>query len=81
MHPLSFIRGALFGAFVMYLFAPRSGVETRRMFTEKGQDLKNSLGDLANTVKNEVTAAGQSNTTEEPIPLPSSTYKPMTYQS
>jgi gas vesicle protein len=81
MHPLSFIRGALFGAFVMYLFAPRSGAETRRMFSEKGENLKNTLGDLANTVKDEVTAAQQSNTTDEALPLPTSnTYKPMTYQ-
>jgi gas vesicle protein len=80
MHPLSFIRGALFGAFVMYLFAPRSGAETRRIFSQKGEDLKNTLGDIANTVKNEVTAAGQQNTTDEALPLPTSdTYKPMTY--
>lgn len=81
MHPLSFIRGALFGAFVMYLFAPRSGAETRRMFSQKGEDLKNTLGDIANTVKDEVTMAQQNSTTDETLSLTSSnTYKPMTYQ-
>jgi len=81
MHPLSFIRGALFGAFVMYLFAPRSGAETRRMFSQKGEDLKNTLGDIANTVKDEVTMAQQNSTTDETLSLTSTnTYKPMTYQ-
>ena len=56
MHPLSFIRGALFGAFVMYLFAPRSGAETRKMFAQKGEDLKNTLGDIAGSVTNDVTS-------------------------
>ncbi len=65
MHPLSFIRGALFGAFIMYLFAPRSGEETRRMFTQKGENLKNTLGDIANTVANEVTP--QQTTTDEAL--------------
>ena len=81
MHPLSFIRGALFGAFVMYLFAPRSGADTRRMFAEKGENLKNTLGDLANTVKDEVTASQQTSS-DEALPLPASnTYRPMTYQA
>jgi len=78
MHPLSFIRGALFGAFVMYLFAPRSGAETRRMFAEKGENLKNTLGDIANTVADEVTP--QQSTASESLLVSSDTYKPMTYQ-
>ena len=79
MHPLSFIRGALFGAFVMYLFAPRSGAETRRMFAQKGEDLKNTLGDIASTVTNEVTSQHE-DTTDEAVLIASGTYKPMTYQ-
>jgi len=78
MHPLSFIRGALFGAFVMYLFAPRSGAETRRMFAEKGENLKNTLGDIANTVADEVTT--QPAATDQALIVTSDTYKPMTYQ-
>jgi len=78
MHPLSFIRGALFGAFVMYLFAPRSGAETRRMFAEKGEDLKNTLGNIADTVADEVSP--QQTTTDESIVMASGTYRPMTYQ-
>jgi len=78
MHPLSFIRGALFGAFIMYLFAPRSGAETRRMFAEKGEDLKNTLGNIADTVADEVSP--QQTTTDESIVMASGTYRPMTYQ-
>ncbi|TKK68591.1 YtxH domain-containing protein [Ilyomonas limi] len=78
MHPLSFIRGALFGAFVMYLFAPRSGAETRRMFAQKGEDLKNTLGNIADTVANEVSA--QPTETDEAVVIASGTYRPMTYQ-
>lgn len=80
MHPLSFIRGALFGAFVMYLFAPRSGAETRRMFAQKGENLKNTLGDIASTVTDEITTQTQSITTEEAVLVPAGSYKPMTYQ-
>ena len=79
MHPLSFIRGALFGAFVMYLFAPRSGAETRRMFAQKGEDLKNTLGDIAGTVTNEVTSQHE-DTSDEAMLIATGTYKPMTYQ-
>jgi gas vesicle protein len=82
MHPISFLRGALFGAFVMYLFAPRSGADTRRMLTQTGENLKNTLGDLAGNVANDVSSAAQQATSpDEAIPLPASnTYKPMTYQ-
>lgn len=79
MHPLSFIRGALFGAFVMYLFAPRSGAETRKMFAEKGESLKNTLGDIAGSVTDEV-ASRHTSTTDEGILITSDTYRPMTYQ-
>ncbi len=80
MHPVSFFRGVLFGAFVMYLFAPRSGAETRRMLTQTSDNLKNTLGDIAGSITGETT--GQSIiTTDEALPVTSSnTYKPMTYQ-
>jgi gas vesicle protein len=78
MHPLSFIRGALFGAFIMYLFAPRSGAETRRMFAQKGEDLKNTLGNIADTVADEVSP--QPTATDEEVIIASGTYRPMTYQ-
>jgi len=82
MHPISFIRGALFGAFVMYLFAPRSGAETRKMFAQKGESLKNTLGDIAGSVTDEISSATQhqDNATDEAVLVTAGTYKPMTYQ-
>lgn len=81
MHPLSFIRGALFGAFIMYLFAPRSGEETRRMFAQQGDNLKKSLGDIAGTVTDELTAANQQNNTQdEAVLIAAGTFRPMTYE-
>lgn len=78
MHPISFFRGALFGAFIMYLFAPRSGAETRQMLTQTGENLKNTLGDLAGNVANDVSSAAQEATNNEALPLPASnSYKPM----
>lgn len=82
MHLLSFIRGALFGGFIVYLFAPRSGEETRRMITQKGDDLKNvvqnTFGDIVSSVSDEVTP--QRNAQPEDLPYASNSYKPMTYQ-
>ncbi len=82
MHPLSFFRGVLFGGFIVYLFAPRSGAETRRMITQKGDDLKNvvqnTFSDIAGSVADEVTS--QRNTQQEELPYASNSYKPMTYQ-
>lgn len=45
MHLLSFLRGMAFGGFLVYLFAPRSGAETRQMLAERGNDLKKLLAD------------------------------------
>ncbi len=45
MHLLSFLRGAAFGGLLVYLFAPRSGAETRRMLAERGNDLKKLVSD------------------------------------
>ena len=45
MHLLSFLRGAAFGGLLVYLFAPRSGAETRQMIAEKGSDFRKLLSD------------------------------------
>ena len=45
MHLLSFLRGAAFGGLLVYLFAPRSGAETRKMLAERGNDLKKLVSD------------------------------------
>ena len=45
MHLVSFLRGMAFGGFLVYLFAPRSGEETRQMLAQRGNDLKKLLAD------------------------------------
>ncbi len=45
MHLLSFLRGAAFGGLLVYLFAPRSGAETREMLAQRGNNLKQMLSD------------------------------------
>ena len=45
MHLLSFLRGMAFGGLLVYLFAPRSGAETRQMIAEKGSDFRKLLSD------------------------------------
>ena len=45
MHLVSFLRGMAFGGLLVYLFAPRSGVETREMLAQKGNDLKKLVSD------------------------------------
>ena len=45
MHLVSFLRGMAFGGLLVYLFAPRSGAETRQMLTERGNDLKKLVSD------------------------------------
>ncbi len=45
MHLLSFLRGMAFGGFLVYLFAPRSGAETREMLAQRGHDLRKLLAD------------------------------------
>jgi gas vesicle protein len=41
----AFAVGALVGAAVALLYAPRSGQETRELITDKGRDIKNKLTD------------------------------------
>ena len=45
MHLVSFLRGMAFGGLLVYLFAPRSGAETRDMLAQKGNDLKKLVSD------------------------------------
>ena len=45
MHLVSFLRGMAFGGLLVYLFAPRSGAETRQMLSERGNDLKKLVSD------------------------------------
>ena len=45
MHLLSFLRGAAFGGLLVYLFAPRSGAETRKMLADRGNDMKKLVSD------------------------------------
>lgn len=45
MNLLSFLRGMAFGGFLVYLFAPRSGAETREMLAQRGHDLRQLLAD------------------------------------
>ena len=81
MHLVSFIRGALFGGFIVYLFAPRSGEETRKMIAQRGDNLKNvvqnTFGDIVGSVSDEVSSMRDSETEELPY---NNSYKPMTYQ-
>jgi gas vesicle protein len=47
----AFLRGALFGAGIALLLAPRSGRETRMMLSEKGHELRDRAMDMANTTR------------------------------
>ncbi len=63
MHLVSFLRGMAFGGLLVYLFAPRSGAETREMLAQRGNDFKKLLsddmldftGDAASTTHNVIT--------------------------
>lgn len=43
MHLVSFLRGMAFGGLLVYLFAPRSGAETREMLAQKGSEIKDLI--------------------------------------
>ncbi|MDQ2753177.1 MAG: YtxH domain-containing protein [Bacteroidota bacterium] len=45
MHLVSFLRGMALGGLLVYLFAPRSGAETREMLAQRGNDLKSLISD------------------------------------
>ncbi len=45
MHLVSFLRGMAFGGLLVYLFAPRSGAETREMLAQRGNDFKKLVSD------------------------------------
>jgi gas vesicle protein len=51
----AFILGALVGAAVALLVAPRSGAETRRLLKAKGRDLLNAAGEKAEELRELVT--------------------------
>ena len=57
MHLLSFLRGAAFGGLLVYLFAPRSGAETRQMLAQRGNDLKKMVSDDVLDFTGEVASA------------------------
>ena len=59
MHLLSFLRGAAFGGLLVYLFAPRSGAETRQMLAQRGNDLKKMVSDDVLDFTGEVAYAGR----------------------
>src|SRR5262249_52908467 len=50
----AFAIGALVGAGVALLLAPRSGKETRELLAQKAHDLKGKAGDLLDTARNVV---------------------------
>lgn len=60
MHLLSFLRGAAFGGLLVYLFAPRSGAETRQMLAQRGNDLKKMVSDDMLDFTGEVASSKQS---------------------
>lgn len=50
------IIGALVGAALAILLAPQSGEETLAQLRDKGQDLKNTAGELASDAKSKTTS-------------------------
>lgn len=59
MHLLSFLRGMAFGGLLVYLFAPRSGEETRQMLAERGNDIKKLVSDDVSDLTGEVKKASR----------------------
>ena len=57
MHLISFLRGAAFGGLLVYLFAPRSGAETRRLLAQRGNNLKQMLSDEVEGFTSETSSA------------------------
>ncbi len=53
---LGFILGAIVGIGIGMLYAPRSGIETRAMLSDKVDELKEKLDEAVDTVKNKVEA-------------------------
>lgn len=43
----TFLKGVLFGAAIAFLFAPRSGEETRSILSEKGTELRDKAAGIA----------------------------------
>jgi gas vesicle protein len=48
----SFLTGALLGAVAALLLAPRSGMETREILSEKGEELKGKAVEIAKDTRN-----------------------------
>ena len=73
MHLVSFLRGMAFGGLLVYLFAPRSGAETREMLAQKGNDLKNLVSDdmldLTGEVSSHATTSSENGNIYNPATL------------
>jgi len=53
----TFLRGALFGAGIALLFAPRSGRETRDMLSERGTELRDKATEIARDTRSRAETA------------------------
>jgi gas vesicle protein len=51
-----FIFGALVGAAIALLYAPQSGLETRRIVKERAYEAKDNINKAAGKLKDEVTS-------------------------
>ena len=64
---VGFVFGAMVGVAIGILYAPRPGVETRAMISDKADEVKEKVGEAVDVVKQKVSSIHHSAETEQAV--------------